>query len=86
MEKVDFRSSSTLAKTVGTVVSVAGAFIVALYKGPAIISNLSLLNLTLNNLLIQPSNWILGGIFLAIDCVFASMFIIAQVYILVQSE
>ncbi|KAM7464604.1 hypothetical protein LguiA_032725 [Lonicera macranthoides] len=82
MERVDFRSSSALAKTIGTVVSVAGAFIVALYKGPTIISNLSLLNLTLNDLLIQPSNWILGGIFLAIDCVFASMFIIAQAMVL----
>lgn len=78
MEKVDFRSSSTLAKTIGTVVSVAGAFVVALYKGPTVISNLSSSNLT-HNLLIQHSNWIIGGIFLFIDTVFSSMFIIAQV-------
>ncbi|KAA8519152.1 hypothetical protein F0562_013374 [Nyssa sinensis] len=34
MEKVDCRSSSTLAKFMGTVVSITGAFIVTLYKGP----------------------------------------------------
>jgi len=81
MEKVDFRSSSTLAKTIGTVVSIAGAFIVALYKGPTIITNPSLSNLT-NNLLTQPSNWIIGGLFLVVDCVFSSMFLVVQALVL----
>ncbi|KAK2994500.1 hypothetical protein RJ640_029459 [Escallonia rubra] len=78
MEKLDFKSSSTLAKSIGTVVLVLGAFIVALYKGPAL---LAIPNFP-HHLLIQPSDWVIGGLFLAIDCAFASMFIIIQVLVL----
>ncbi|KAK3041759.1 hypothetical protein RJ639_000275 [Escallonia herrerae] len=78
MEKLDFKSSSTLAKSIGTVVLVIGAFIVALYKGPAL---LAIPNFP-HHLLMQPSDWVIGGLFLAIDCAFASMFIIIQVLVL----
>jgi hypothetical protein len=34
MENVDWKSYSTLAKSMGTIVSIGGAFIVTCYKGP----------------------------------------------------
>lgn len=77
MEAVDL-SITTQAKFIGTVVSIAGAIIMTLYKGPTILSSLLKSEIS-QNLLVQPSNWVLGGIFLAIDCVFGSMYMIAQV-------
>ncbi|KAI7747000.1 hypothetical protein M8C21_011755 [Ambrosia artemisiifolia] len=82
METIQFGSSSTqAAKFIGTVVSVAGAIMVTLYKGPPILSS-PIKSEMLKNLIKQPSNWVLGGIFLAIDAVFASMSIIAQAFVL----
>lgn len=81
MEKVDCGSPSTLAKSVGTVVSIVGAIIVTLYKGPAIITA-QLHSIIPHQLLAQPSDWIIGGLFLAIDCVFSSLFTIAQALVL----
>ncbi|XP_023740263.1 WAT1-related protein At5g40230 [Lactuca sativa] len=80
METVDL-SITTQAKFIGTVVSIAGAIIMTLYKGPTILSSLLKSEIS-QNLLVQPSNWVLGGIFLAIDCVFGSMYMIAQAFIL----
>jgi hypothetical protein len=37
MEQLDWRSSKSLAKSLGTIVSIAGAFIATLYKGVAIL-------------------------------------------------
>lgn len=79
LEKADFRSSSTQAKLIGTVVSILGAFIVTLYEGPQILKNTSSLNSTQN--LAQSEDWILGGLLLAMTSVLASSFIIAQVMI-----
>ncbi|RDY08721.1 WAT1-related protein, partial [Mucuna pruriens] len=39
MEKLDWKANSTLAKSIGTVVSIAGALIISLYKGQAVINN-----------------------------------------------
>ncbi|GMI98430.1 Usually multiple acids move in and out Transporters 41 [Hibiscus trionum] len=36
MEKVVWNSSSSKAKVMGTIISITGAFVVTLYKGPAI--------------------------------------------------
>lgn len=79
MEQLDWRSSSSIAKSLGTIVSIAGAFIVTLYKGPALLMGLSSANSSQQPLLSQDSNWILGGLFLAADCVMASAYIIVQV-------
>lgn len=80
MEAIDL-SSTTLAKFIGTVVLITGAIIITLYKGPPILSS-PLKSQIPQNLLVQPSNWVLGGIFLAIDCVFAAMYMIAQAFVL----
>lgn len=78
MEAIKFGSSTTQAKLIGTIVSIAGAIVVTLYKGPTILSS-TLKSIISKNLLVQPSNWVLGGIFLTIDAVFSSMYIISQV-------
>ena len=79
MEQLDWRSSSSLAKSLGTIVSIAGAFVATLYKGPTILMRLSPANPSPQPLLSQDPNWILGGLFLAADCVMASAFLIVQV-------
>ncbi|KAJ7943606.1 WAT1-related protein [Quillaja saponaria] len=82
MEILDWRSSSSLAKSLGTVVSIAGAFIVTLYKGPALLMIPSSSNLSHQQLMLQQPNWVLGGFFLAADCVMSSAFLIVQASIL----
>ncbi|KAG5019152.1 hypothetical protein JHK87_015007 [Glycine soja] len=82
MEKLDWRKLSSLAKLLGTIVSIAGAFIVTLYKGPALLMGVSSANSSQQPLLSEDSNWILAGLFLAADCVMASAYIIVQASIL----
>ncbi|KAL6562615.1 hypothetical protein OROGR_003622 [Orobanche gracilis] len=65
MEKFSLRRSSDISKSMGTIISICGASVVTLYKGPAIINKA----LTLNSYtFVSPSqqNWVLGGILLAI--------------------
>ncbi|KAI3467491.1 hypothetical protein Pfo_024154 [Paulownia fortunei] len=81
MEKFNCRSSTTLAKSIGTLVSVVGALIVTLYQGPAILgisphSDASFHTLT------SSSAWLIGGLLLAIDSVVSAIFIIAQALVL----
>lgn len=79
MEELDWRSPSSLAKSLGTIVSIAGAFIATLYKGAALLKGPSPANFSQQPLFSQDSDWILGGLFLAADCVMASSFTIVQV-------
>ncbi|XP_051144177.1 WAT1-related protein At3g28050-like [Andrographis paniculata] len=80
LEQLACRSSSFLAKAIGTVVSIAGAFIVTLYRGPQILN--SSLNIVNEHADIPQLNWILGGLFLAADCGASAGFIIVQAFIL----
>ncbi|GAA0145311.1 hypothetical protein LIER_36106 [Lithospermum erythrorhizon] len=82
LEKVDWRSASTLAKSIGTVVSIVGAFIVTLYKGPELLNVLSSVKSLHPFLSLPQSDWVIGGLFLAVDCVAASAFLIVQASIL----
>ncbi|KAL8052588.1 hypothetical protein ABFX02_05G014800 [Erythranthe guttata] len=84
MEKLACRSSSFLAKAIGTIVSIAGAFVVTLYKGPQILTLHSSSKLNYPNFYIPQSNWIIGGLFLAADCAVASGYIIVQALILAK--
>ncbi|KAI7753259.1 hypothetical protein M8C21_001174 [Ambrosia artemisiifolia] len=77
MEVFDVKRLTTQAKFIGTVVSIAGAIIMTLYQGPPIISSVLKSKISLH-LLGPSSNWVLGGILLIIDAIFASMYIIAQ--------
>ncbi|EXC31164.1 Auxin-induced protein 5NG4 [Morus notabilis] len=72
MEKLDLRNSKSQIKIMGTLVSIAGALIVTIYKGPAIVDPQfqSTLNtspspkLSSHMNLTAANNWIIGGIFL----------------------
>ncbi|PRQ38209.1 putative oligopeptide transporter, OPT superfamily [Rosa chinensis] len=79
MEKIDRRSCSTLAKTLGTIVSISGAFIVTLYKGPPQLMTASVDLLSHNKLFLPQSNWVIGGMLLGFYCVVAAAFLIVQV-------
>ncbi|KAK6922150.1 hypothetical protein RJ641_012657 [Dillenia turbinata] len=80
MEKLDLKSSSSIAKAVGTIVSIAGAFVVTFYKGPVLLALSSNLNQRFS--LSQESNWILGGSLLAADALMSSLYLIVQKAIL----
>lgn len=79
MEKLDLGVQSSLAKCFGTMVSIAGALVVTLYKGLPITSASSP-NSQLNDaLLSEQSTWVLGGILLALASLCLSTLFIVQV-------
>ncbi|KAL5552942.1 hypothetical protein UlMin_040343 [Ulmus minor] len=85
MEKLNLRKSSSQAKSVGTVVSIAGAFIMTFYQGPPVIkAAIYHLGFTKTKpfLFISQSHWILGGFLLAAESFAASLWFIIQASIL----
>ncbi|XP_057437275.1 WAT1-related protein At3g28050-like [Lotus japonicus] len=85
MEKVAIKSSSTQAKVLGTIVSITGAFIVTLYKGPPIIilqRSLSLNQPTNNILRSVDRNWAIGGLLLTVEYTLVPLWYIVQVQIM----
>ncbi|KAL5075580.1 hypothetical protein RYX36_014564 [Vicia faba] len=83
MEQLDWKSYSSLAKSLGTIVSIAGAFIATLYKGAALLKGPSSpANVSHQLAFSQDTSWIIGGSFLASDCVMASAFLIVQASII----
>ncbi|XP_057481345.1 WAT1-related protein At5g40230-like isoform X3 [Actinidia eriantha] len=81
LEKLILTSSSTQAKITGTFVSISGAFLVVLYKGP-IIWNTSSPSKIPYSLGLSQSNWAIGGIFLAADYLLRSMIFVVQAQIM----
>ncbi|GMY26173.1 WAT1-related protein At3g28050-like isoform X1 [Fagus crenata] len=81
MEKLDWRSSSSQAKIIGTIISISGAFTVTLYKGLPLLMTRSPSNSS-HQLLVQMSNWVVGGLLLAADSVMASAWLILQAVML----
>ncbi|XP_047339643.1 WAT1-related protein At5g40210-like [Impatiens glandulifera] len=69
MEEINFRRSSTLAKTVGTVVSISAAVVVTLYKGPPLFRNFSPTKFSFQDNGEQYYDYLAGGMLLLIDCV-----------------
>ncbi|WVZ18677.1 hypothetical protein V8G54_005999 [Vigna mungo] len=70
MEEVRWRNSNSQVKVLGTIASIAGEFIVILYKGPLIFKKHST---NFSNQILQfltQLNWILGGIFCIADSLF----------------
>ncbi|KAL5582513.1 hypothetical protein UlMin_014955 [Ulmus minor] len=79
MEKLSIRKSSSKAKLVGTVVSVAGAFVVVLYEGPEILRLSSSSSKTFyQHPVFLQSNWVFGAILLAMACFLAAVWNIVQ--------
>ncbi|WVZ12506.1 hypothetical protein V8G54_017036 [Vigna mungo] len=75
MEKLDLKLRSCQAKTIGTVVSIAGALTVTLYKGLPITSD----EMRNNIFLSSQSQWLLGGCILSTATFTASLLIVIQV-------
>lgn len=83
MEKLEWSSSSSRAKLLGTIVSISGAFVVTFYKGPPIMRT-PLLTVSSSQLLLSPQlSWILGGILLTANAFTYSAWYIVQVRYLV---
>lgn len=84
MEKLELRSSSSQAKIVGTILSIAGAFVVVLYNGPAVIRSRlhepPSASFSLHEVSVEP-NWIVGGIALATQYIIVSIWYTFQVKI-----
>ncbi|KAK1555993.1 hypothetical protein Q3G72_034334 [Acer saccharum] len=84
MEKLNWRSKSSQAKSLGTIVSIAGAFVVTFYQGPPILKTLSSGSVSFQDPLVSSSksDWILGGISLGCAAFFGAAWIILQAIIL----
>ncbi|MCD7445912.1 hypothetical protein HAX54_024612 [Datura stramonium] len=84
IEKFEYKSLSTVAKSVGTLTSIIGALVATLYKGPQVFgSPLNSLLTTLHFLLLnQSSTWVIGGLLMIITSVITSAFIISQALVL----
>ncbi|KAJ6965577.1 hypothetical protein NC652_003453 [Populus alba x Populus x berolinensis] len=82
MERVALRRTSSQAKLLGTILSIAGAFVVTLYKGPPIIiSPTSSVPLS-QHLHSTNSNWIVGGMLLTGEYVLVPLWYILQTQIM----
>ncbi|CAL1413662.1 unnamed protein product [Linum trigynum] len=79
LEKLDWKATGSIAKVVGTVVSMAGAFTMTFYKGTHLVHSPPGFT---KQLLSQQSDWVLAGSFLGMDCVVTSAFVIIQALIL----
>ncbi|KAH0675305.1 hypothetical protein KY285_023106 [Solanum tuberosum] len=77
METFEYKSLSTMAKTIGTLVSIIGAFVATLFKGPQVFGISPL-----NTILTTPSAWAIGGLLTMICSLIASFFIISQAFVL----
>ncbi|XVE92476.1 hypothetical protein REPUB_Repub01dG0100400 [Reevesia pubescens] len=84
MEKLEWRSTSSQAKVLGTIISITGAFVVTFYKGPTILSlsTQSLVVLPLQLLSSPQLNWVLGGLLLAAEAFINSAWYIIQTLVL----
>lgn len=77
MESVSFKRTSSVAKMLGTVVSIGGAFIVTLYNGPVVIA-VSPPSISLRSQ--SPDhNWIIGAAFLGVEYFMVPLWYIVQV-------
>ncbi|XP_021912323.1 WAT1-related protein At3g28050-like [Carica papaya] len=83
MEKIGLKSSSSQAKVLGTLVSITGAFVVTLYKGPPIIiASSPSIALDQPQLLSSSSNWIIGGVLLTAEYILVPLWYIVQTQIM----
>ena len=82
MEKATLTSSSTQAKIAGSIVSIIGALVITLYKGPIVLSALSpSQSPSINSPLGSPSqgDWVLGASLLVVAYILAPLSYIVQV-------
>ncbi|MED6109531.1 hypothetical protein PIB30_034527 [Stylosanthes scabra] len=85
MENLNMKRHSSYAKIIGTIVSIAGALIVTLYKGMPLTSTSGSLPNKIGTYYLfaeSNSNWILGGFLLAIASFCLSILIVVQTWIM----
>ncbi|ESQ32664.1 hypothetical protein EUTSA_v10004485mg [Eutrema salsugineum] len=88
MEKVSFKERSSVAKVMGTILSLVGALVVVLYHGPRVF--LASSPPYKNHRRISPplsssnSDWIIGGCLLTIKDIFVSASFILQAHIMTE--
>ncbi|CAL9248313.1 unnamed protein product [Arabidopsis halleri] len=86
MEKASFKEKSSVAKMVGTIVSLVGALVVVLYHGPRVFTPSSPPFQELHQLLpplsSSNSDWIIGGCLLAIKDTLVPVAFILQAHIM----
>ncbi|XP_010031134.2 WAT1-related protein At3g28050 [Eucalyptus grandis] len=83
MEKVSLKSSSSQAKIIGTILSISGAFVVTLYKGPPVITAALKWPFSFDLLLSSSSsNWVLGGAFLTAEYILVPLYYIVMAQIM----
>ncbi|KAK8687961.1 hypothetical protein V6N13_086750 [Hibiscus sabdariffa] len=92
MEKLVWNSSSSKAKVMGTIISITGAFVVTLYKGPAIFKastpsmslHQPLNSFGTNSVSGANLNWVIGGAFLTVQYILIPLWLIVLTQIMVE--
>ncbi|XP_028215173.1 WAT1-related protein At5g40240-like [Glycine soja] len=83
MEKLDWKTKSTRAKSIGTLVSIVGALIITLYKGQAVIKNHPSNKLfPKKHVSSEQFDWVLGAMLLAGHSFVLSLLFIVQTWII----
>ncbi|CAL9248316.1 unnamed protein product [Arabidopsis halleri] len=86
MEKVSFKERSSVAKVMGTLLSLIGALVVIFYHGPRVFvaSSPPYLNFRQHSPPLSSSNsdWLIGGALLTIQGIFVSVSFILQAHIM----
>ncbi|ESQ46979.1 hypothetical protein EUTSA_v10027804mg [Eutrema salsugineum] len=87
MEQVVLRSFTSQAKIIGTIVSISGALVVVLYKGPKVLAAASFTSssstISLDHHLTSfDSSWIIGGLLLASQYFLISVWYILQTQVM----
>lgn len=85
MEHLDLRSSSTQTKILGSIVSILGALVMVLYKGPTILSRTTTTESSQSlhfSLRTSQTNWTIGGLLLVADKLLMSSCLVLQAHIL----
>ncbi|XP_028778631.1 WAT1-related protein At3g28050-like [Neltuma alba] len=85
METIAIKSTSCQAKVLGTIVSISGAFVITLYKGPPIIITHApsfSLHQPLNILKSVDRSWAIGGLLLTAEYILVTLWYIVQVQIM----
>ncbi|CAN0857390.1 WAT1-related protein At3g28050 [Linum grandiflorum] len=80
MEKVVMRKRSSQGKVIGAIVSIAGAIVVTLYKGPALTETPPSPSVQLH--ISTSENWILGGVLLTCEFILVPLWFIGQTQIM----
>ncbi|KAK1438846.1 hypothetical protein QVD17_04658 [Tagetes erecta] len=78
MEKMDIRSSRSVAKLLGTMTAIVGATVFTFYRGPSIFRTIISPNSPKQILLSQPSNWVFGGLIITTGGLFSCIWAVLQ--------